>query len=587
MMDPFTSLAFSVYSGKGVYALLLGSGISRASGMPTGWEIVLDLVRKSASLEGLDCGDAPASWYESHYGKEPDYVELLESVGNTSAERAQLLRAYFEPNDDEREQGKKAPTSAHKAIARLVADGYIRVIITTNFDRLLEQALERVGVMPTVVSSADSLLGAMPLAHNHCTVIKVHGDYLDTRLKNTAAEIGKYDETTNRLLDQIFDQYGLIICGWSADWDVAMRNAITRCPTRRFTTFWSAYSSLKGAAKDLSNLRAAQVIEGQDADTFFQKLLEKVTSLAEMDAPHPLSKQMAVATIKRYLTDPRDRIRLQDLLTLEAKKVCARLGEEAFSFRAPLRSHADTAARMPAYEASIDSLLAMLVVGVYHGEKRHRALWLQCLERVSRHVENLDGNQQWARFGLYPVFLLMYGCGIAAVAAGRYATLVSLLTRGRSIVGGWEKSLWYHVAHVDSFALYESARGSSNSNARVPAFKISQHIYDYLRPTLADYCVSDSDYLRKFRRFEYLATLVFADLYEKENPNSSLWIPLGRFVESYKTLFSEVQGEIDHQGDRWPLLRAGAFDRSLERLQSVKAKVDKWASELAVHHGFW
>jgi hypothetical protein len=242
MMEPFTSLAFSVDSGKGVYALLLGSGISRASGMPTGWEIVLDLIRKSASLEGLDCGDAPASWYESHYGKEPDYAELLESVGNTSAERAQLLRSYFEPSQDEREQGKKAPTSAHKAIAQLVADGYIRVIITTNFDRLLERALEQVGVMPTVVSSADSLLAAMPLAHSRCTVIKVHGDYLDTRLKNTATEIGKYDDATNRLLDQIFDQYGLIICGWSADWDIALRNAIARCSTRRFTTFWSAYS---------------------------------------------------------------------------------------------------------------------------------------------------------------------------------------------------------------------------------------------------------------------------------------------------------------------------------------------------------
>jgi hypothetical protein len=38
MVDPMLSLAFSVHSNKGVFALLLGSGVSRASGIPTGWE---------------------------------------------------------------------------------------------------------------------------------------------------------------------------------------------------------------------------------------------------------------------------------------------------------------------------------------------------------------------------------------------------------------------------------------------------------------------------------------------------------------------------------------------------------------------
>lgn len=52
MLDPLTSLSFSVYSNKGVYALLLGSGVSRAAGIPTGWEIVADLIRKIAEVEG-------------------------------------------------------------------------------------------------------------------------------------------------------------------------------------------------------------------------------------------------------------------------------------------------------------------------------------------------------------------------------------------------------------------------------------------------------------------------------------------------------------------------------------------------------
>jgi hypothetical protein len=128
MIDVTTSLAFSVYSAKGVYALLLGSGISRPSGIPTGWDVVLDLIRKSAKVQGMDCGDEPAAWYELQTGKQPDYAELLESVAKTSAERGQILRAYFEPDDDARALGQKTPTAAHRSIAELVAGGYIRVI---------------------------------------------------------------------------------------------------------------------------------------------------------------------------------------------------------------------------------------------------------------------------------------------------------------------------------------------------------------------------------------------------------------------------------------------------------------------------
>jgi hypothetical protein len=40
-IEPELSLAFSVRSGPGTYAILLGSGVSRAAGVPTGWEVTL------------------------------------------------------------------------------------------------------------------------------------------------------------------------------------------------------------------------------------------------------------------------------------------------------------------------------------------------------------------------------------------------------------------------------------------------------------------------------------------------------------------------------------------------------------------
>ena len=41
-------LAFSLSETEGTYAVLLGSGISSAAGIPNGWGIAMDLIRKMA-----------------------------------------------------------------------------------------------------------------------------------------------------------------------------------------------------------------------------------------------------------------------------------------------------------------------------------------------------------------------------------------------------------------------------------------------------------------------------------------------------------------------------------------------------------
>ncbi len=58
-VDPTVSLALSMTTGPGTYALLLGSGVSRAAGIPTGWEITLDLVRKAAAAGGRTPSTTP------------------------------------------------------------------------------------------------------------------------------------------------------------------------------------------------------------------------------------------------------------------------------------------------------------------------------------------------------------------------------------------------------------------------------------------------------------------------------------------------------------------------------------------------
>ena len=309
VIDPFHSLAFSMQSNRGVYAVLIGSGVSRSAGIPTGWEVTLDLVRKLAAVRNETPEPEAESWFKDTFGTAPDYSDLLNQLARTQSERQQLLRPYWEATDEERERGEKVPTQAHRAIAELASRGFIKVIVTTNFDRLMEEALTTAGIAATVLSNEDQIKGAPPLDHVRHLVFKVHGDYLDTRILNTEKELAAYRPKVDALLDRIFDEYGLIVCGWSGDWDPALRAALERASSRRYSTYWTTRRDPSADAQRLMEHRRAEVIRIEDADTFFEKLKEDVTSIEEFAKPHPVSVDVAVTKLKRYMAESRHRIR--------------------------------------------------------------------------------------------------------------------------------------------------------------------------------------------------------------------------------------------------------------------------------------
>lgn len=426
-MTPELSLAFAIHSSPGVYALLLGSGVSRSARIPTGWEVVLDLVRKLAAAQGADCEPDPAAWFQTQYGEEPGYSRLLDALAKAPAERAQILRAYFEPSEEERRDGAKSPTKAHRAIARLVSSGHIRVILTTNFDRLMERALEEVGVAPTVISTPDQIEGAVPLAHLKCCVIKLHGDYLDTRILNTPEELASYAPQVDRLLDQVFDEYGLVACGWSADWDEALRRAIERAPSRRFSTFFAARGQVGERAAALVARRAGQHVPVADADSFFESIEQRVRAIEQFSQPHPLSVKAAVAACKRYLASPEtSRIQLADLIGDESRRVCRELKQERLFNTAEAVSTDAVTARVRLYEGICQTLCAIAFQVGRWGD--HASVQqLVSAQRRLYGTKNNQGITLWLAYQAYPVTLLTYAALLGASVRGRCDTVAPLL----------------------------------------------------------------------------------------------------------------------------------------------------------------
>ncbi|MEE9161913.1 MAG: SIR2 family protein, partial [Candidatus Neomarinimicrobiota bacterium] len=281
MIDPQVSLAFAMHSNPGAYAALIGSGVSVGAGIPTGWQVVLDLISKLARVLSESPGDDLAGWYRERFGEEPDYSKLLDALARSPAERSALLRSYFEPTAEDRTRGVKVPGAAHMALAELAATGHVRLFVTTNFDRLIEQALEAAGVTPRVLGTPDSILGSPPLSQAGCTVVKLHGDYLDTRIKNTPAELDSYDESVDALLDRIIEEHGFIVCGWSAAWDTALRRAFERRKGRRYTTYWADVVPPGEHASRLIELLEGDFIQVKGADDFFAGIVDKLKSLGD------------------------------------------------------------------------------------------------------------------------------------------------------------------------------------------------------------------------------------------------------------------------------------------------------------------
>ena len=364
--DPSVNLAIAMAAGPGQYALLIGSGVSPAAGIPTGWEITLGLVSQIASAQDGDAPADPQAWWKKHRSDALEYSKLLEELAPQPAERSQLLRSYFEPTDDERQAGTKVPAPAHRAIAKLVATGVVRVVITTNFDRLLERAIQDEGTSPVVISTPDQAQGASPLVHNSCTIVKVNGDYLDSRIKNSEEELASYDPRIDALLDRIFDEYGLVVCGWSAAWDSGLRTAIERAKNRRYTTYWATRGELRTAAADMVAHRRAEQVRIDDADRFFGDLADRVAALRE-SGDDPESVAVAVAQLKHYLPRPEDRIRYADLMRGATEDLVRATSDDQFPLHPSQVSMDDCVDRMRRYTALADRVLRLVATAAYWG----------------------------------------------------------------------------------------------------------------------------------------------------------------------------------------------------------------------------
>lgn len=210
---------------------LLGAGASAAARVPTADHVMMDLllrmyadahhlVRQSLSLAEARDVERIRDYYDGRNGmpalNDPAaYSVAFQLALPDATSRRQHLRALFEG---------RSPSFGQRILGALVAAGLSDLLITTNFDDLIEKAVEQAQV--TLNDSVRSRLGVADLGNpgqanlalsddDFPFLFKLHGDFRDRELKNLESELLAQDTKMRQAVLDASRRFGLAVMGYS------------------------------------------------------------------------------------------------------------------------------------------------------------------------------------------------------------------------------------------------------------------------------------------------------------------------------------------------------------------------------------
>lgn len=245
------------------------------------------------------------------------------------------------------------------------------------------------------------------------------------------------------------------------------------------------------------------------------------------------------------------------------------------------------------YEMQYDELITLLtnLIRYYKGDLNE--IVLEVLHRVLNIPKNdLDGyGYIWRHLSNYPVLLLSYSIGIMSLKFERYELLyktmnITIKQRyfGRDFMEYFDSSLIeginsYHVFNnvdnitVDIFPYLPNENNSTNDTRK--RLNVNNRIYKYLKPIMAYFFISESDFDDYFDLYEFFLGLDFMD--KRINKNGGLFAPYGRRFWMYSesgryfnyrdTIVHKFLNDIEKYRNN--ILDIGFFGNSKERFKNA------------------
>lgn len=506
-IDPFVVMAASLHYDRGAYAVLAGSGMSTAAGIPTGWDLTKELAGLEARHAEGHVPDDIEAWWAANKTVPLTYSAVMEAIAPTISQRQALLRSVIEPSADEIRAGLKVPSPAHHALAELVVRGYVRVIVTPNFDRLIETALRAAGVEEQMLSGPGDLAGMIPLQHTACTVIKLHGDYQQANLINTDVELAEYHPEWLDLLRRVLGEYGLVTVGWSGQSDTALRREIGAAAGSRYGCFLGMRGKPMDELAALATEGKATVVPLTDADEFFDKVAGTLTEVAQRPAT-PLRTSAIVGATKRLISQHREKIELRDVLLREAALLKDKL-DHIPDF--PQEQYTE---RLATVSSLGQPLAGALAAGCFYAPEQRR-LWTDVFRLIAAQPHPLSGPmwQHEQALRRLPATIALYAAVLGAWAAEDPALIKDLLRQPlRHSYLDTNRELQELTSCPAVVALAPPEVIDTNALGLGPgAYHASNRIVEAVMPVLQDEFPVRPDFAAAFEEAEYVMALLQHD----------------------------------------------------------------------------
>jgi hypothetical protein len=196
------------------------------------------------------------------------------------------------------------------------------------------------------------------------------------------------------------------------------------------------------------------------------------------------------------------------------------------------------------------------------------------IARLAEGEKGSAGLVAWINTNWYPICILLYVGGIAALSANRFDALKTILTcmaQGdeRTGIVGLPVIIPAMTAMTGIHDAFKGIPGHSDNYA-----PRSEYLFSTLQPHLDDLLFLGRAYEALFDRFEVFLALVFADINQTRRGDGRIWGPPGRFAwkhsRGYGTgPFEQLVSEAVTSGGNWGPVKAGLFAGSIDRFKEI------------------
>ena len=383
-------------------------------------------------------------------------------------------------------------------------------------------------------------------------------------------------------LTRVFEDYGLITCGWSATWDVGLVDVIKKAVVPRYNSFMSYIGKASSELIALAEARDGETLKIDGADSLFKNLYEQVEALERNAISKNLNKEIVISRLKKYIQSKQYAIEYADMIE--------NLGQEAYEKIQAIADYSTPLTKnsfnffFQRHKESVSTLLDVaMVVGRWGNPTQIKMLGEVIVKLCIRPFRNgmITCNGANYQHGIAAT-LLLNALGITCVHYENFEGLERVL-RLELPTENFVTTL-YKCKFL--YAIGDSHLGRDTLNSLIGQnyyYPYSILLLNELRGLFEKILPLEEDYETAFYIWEHLKSLVYG--YQKCYYKDNFFVPIGHFTRyeaeqrfrlHSETTYCHFFDSAEQLKNKWPPIKQGMFGGKYESYKEIYDQAEEF-----------